>query len=112
MLQREHSAILSTFTKLPFVIKISALSIFEWPFYTGFTVFCLSRRSKVLGGGYQWNYPVMSSGNAGLWEDNSDGKSCSGSFKGIQGSHRLEKYLKIQDCLEKFLKITYALKST
>ena len=38
MLQREHSAILSTFIKLPFVIKIFVLSIFEWPFHTGFTV--------------------------------------------------------------------------
>ena len=35
---REHSAILSTFIKLPFVFKIFVLSIFEWPFYTGFTV--------------------------------------------------------------------------
>ena len=34
----EHSAILSTFINLPFVIKIFVLSIFEWPFYTGFTV--------------------------------------------------------------------------
>ena len=33
-----HSAILSTFIKLPFVIKSFVLSIFEWPFYTGFTV--------------------------------------------------------------------------
>ena len=38
MLQRENSAILSTFIKLPFVIKIFILSIFEWLFYTGFTV--------------------------------------------------------------------------
>ena len=38
MLQGEHSAILATFIKLPFVIKIFVLSIFEWPFYTGFTV--------------------------------------------------------------------------
>ena len=38
MLQGEHSAIRSTFIKLPFVIKIFALSIFERPFYTGFTV--------------------------------------------------------------------------
>ena len=37
MLQGEHSAILSTFIKLPFVIKIFILSIFEWQFYTGFT---------------------------------------------------------------------------
>ena len=33
MLQGEHSAILSTFIKLPFVIKIFFLSILEWPFY-------------------------------------------------------------------------------
>ena len=39
MLQGEHSAILSISIKLPFVIKIFVLSIFEWPFYTGFTVF-------------------------------------------------------------------------
>ena len=39
MLQGEHSAILLTFIKLPFVIKIFVLSIFEWPFYTGFTVY-------------------------------------------------------------------------
>ena len=38
MLQGEHSAILFTCIKLPFVIKIFVLSIFEWPFYTGFTV--------------------------------------------------------------------------
>ena len=28
----------TTFIKLPFAIKIFVLSIFEWPFYTGFTV--------------------------------------------------------------------------
>ena len=38
MLLGEHSAILSTFIKLPFVIEIFILSIFEWPFYTGFPV--------------------------------------------------------------------------
>ena len=38
MLQGEHSAVLSTFIKLPFVIKIFVLSIFEWPLKTGFTV--------------------------------------------------------------------------
>ena len=43
MLQGEHSAILFTFIKLPVVIKTFVLSIFEWPFYTGFTV---SSRSK------------------------------------------------------------------
>ena len=40
MLQREHSAILSTFIKLSFVIKIFVLSIFEWLLKTGFTL-CL-----------------------------------------------------------------------
>ena len=40
MLHGEHSAILSTFIKLPFVIKIVVLSIFEWSFYTDFTVHC------------------------------------------------------------------------
>ena len=35
---REHSAILSTFIKLPFVFKTSVLSIFERPLKTGFTV--------------------------------------------------------------------------
>ena len=38
MLQGEQSAILSTFIKLPFVIKIFVLSIFEWPLKTGLTV--------------------------------------------------------------------------
>ena len=38
MPQEEHSAILSTFTKLPLIIKIFVLSIFEWPPKTGFTV--------------------------------------------------------------------------
>ena len=38
MLQGEHSAILLTFIKLPFVIKILVLSNFELLFYTGFTV--------------------------------------------------------------------------
>ena len=28
---REHSAIFSTFIKLPFVLKTFVLSIFEWP---------------------------------------------------------------------------------
>ena len=34
----EYSAILSTFIKLPFVIKTFVLSVFEWPLKTGFTV--------------------------------------------------------------------------
>ena len=39
MLQGEHSAILSTFIKLPFVIEIFVLSMFEWPLKTGSTVY-------------------------------------------------------------------------
>ena len=35
---REHSAILSTFIKLPFVFKTYVLSTFEWWLKTGFTV--------------------------------------------------------------------------
>ena len=42
MLQGEHSAILSTFIKLPFVIRIFAWSIFEWLLKTGFTVYVIS----------------------------------------------------------------------
>ena len=37
-LQGEHSAILVTFIKLPVVIKLFVLPIFEWPFDTDFTV--------------------------------------------------------------------------
>ena len=48
MLQGEHSAILLAFIKLPFVIKIFVLSIFEWPFYTVFTVngFIMTKSEK------------------------------------------------------------------
>ena len=38
MLQGEHFAIFLTIIKLPFVIKIFVLSIFEWQFHIGFTV--------------------------------------------------------------------------
>ena len=34
----QYSAILSTFIKLLFVLKVIVLSIFEWPLKTGFTV--------------------------------------------------------------------------
>ena len=39
MLQGEHSAILSTFIKLTFVVETFVLSSFEWPLYAGLTVF-------------------------------------------------------------------------
>ena len=35
---KEHSAILSTFIKLPFFINSFVLPNFEWPLMTGFTV--------------------------------------------------------------------------
>ena len=43
MLQEEHSAILSTFIKLPFFNKIFVLSIIEWLLKTGFPVFLFDR---------------------------------------------------------------------
>ena len=45
----EYSAILSTFIKLPVVIKIFVLSIFEWPFYTGLTVSLFQMREVLAG---------------------------------------------------------------
>ena len=39
MLQREHSAILLSIIKLPFVIKTFVLYICKWPLKTGFLVF-------------------------------------------------------------------------
>ena len=38
MLQGEHSAILSTFIKVPFSIKNFVLSIFKWPLKTSFSI--------------------------------------------------------------------------
>ena len=38
MLEGEHSAILSTFIKLPSSLRPLFFSIFEWPPKTGFTV--------------------------------------------------------------------------
>ena len=45
MLQGEHSAILSTFIKLPFAIKSFVLSIFEWTAYDRF--YCIIKIMKV-----------------------------------------------------------------
>ena len=47
MLQGEHSAILSTFIKLPFVFKTFVLSIFKWPLKTGFTCFEFDHNTQV-----------------------------------------------------------------
>ena len=69
MLQGEHSAILLTLIKLPFVIKTFVLSIFEWPVYTGFTelkslkmilIFANSTASDHLGLYCLPNYTFMS----------------------------------------------------
>ena len=46
VIQGKHSTILSTFFKLPFVIKIFVLSIFELPFYKGFNV--LEQKFKIV----------------------------------------------------------------
>ena len=48
MLQGEHSAKLSTFIKLPLVIKIFVLSIFELLLMTGFAVFYYKRSVHLL----------------------------------------------------------------
>ena len=55
MLQGEHSAILSTFIKLLFVIKIFVLSILGWRFYTGLTVIekVLLSTSKIFLNGFK-----------------------------------------------------------
>ena len=50
MLQGEHSAILLTFIKLPFVVKTIVLSFFEWLYYTGFTVFPYQVGSQIYVG--------------------------------------------------------------
>ena len=50
MLPLEHSAILSTFIKLPVVIKTFILSIFEWPF----TVYAANVKKQTLSGQNYW----------------------------------------------------------
>ena len=47
MLSLEHSAILSTFIKQPFVIQILVLSVFEWPLKTGYSSCISSARSSI-----------------------------------------------------------------
>ena len=49
MLQGEHSAILSTFIKLPFVVKIFVLSFFEWSLKTGLTVLTMWHMGMIHG---------------------------------------------------------------
>ena len=45
IVQKEHSAIILNCIKLPVVIKTFVLSIFEWQFYTGFTVIQSDKRN-------------------------------------------------------------------
>ena len=49
MFQGEHSALLLTFIKQPYVFKIFFLSIFEWPLNTGFTVIITGGFNTVFG---------------------------------------------------------------
>ena len=60
----EYSAILLTFIKLPIVIKIFVLSIFEWLFYTGFTIpritFWYHKVCRVMTNGYREGQTVLS----------------------------------------------------
>ena len=49
MLQWEHSAILSTFIKLPFVIKVSVLSIFEWRLKRFYCTYCYFQVLRLSG---------------------------------------------------------------
>ena len=39
---------LSIFIKLPFVIKVFVMSIFEWPFYTDFTVLVIEALNMII----------------------------------------------------------------
>ena len=59
MLQREPSTILLTFIKLPFVIKIHVLYIFEWPLKTGLTVPSPIKFVLMINeGDGHFNYPI------------------------------------------------------
>ena len=58
----QHSAIFSTFIELPVVIKTFVLSIFEWLFYTGFTVLT-SMLSSSTGGA---SSPFLNASSLGL----------------------------------------------
>ena len=58
----EHSAILSTFIKLPFVFKTFVLSTFEWPISTGFTTLqrvINDNPDHILHGGEGWSVPLL-----------------------------------------------------
>ena len=79
MLQGEHSKILLTFIKLPSIIKIYVLSIFQWTFFTGFTV--LVSDSGVTK--YRRYSRAITSENQGTGQDCCSGKNC----EGVKGSY-------------------------
>ena len=58
ILQGENSAILSTFIKVPFVINILVLSIFEWPLETSFTVHEISTEISCAGPFFASHDPI------------------------------------------------------
>ena len=64
MLEGEHYSILLTFIKLPFVIKVFVLSIFEWPFYTGlmYCMFCCTGLANPLTVGEERPQPLCFEG--------------------------------------------------
>ena len=66
MLQWEHSAILPTFIKLPFVINIFVLSIVELPYKTGFTVACLFTKQRIINVPIKISLFVCAQEQAGL----------------------------------------------
>ena len=68
MLQGEHSAILLTFIKLPFVIKTFGknLSNFEWPFYPGFIVLFPESEKQLNALGFKVKLIVLQPSFVGL----------------------------------------------
>ena len=57
MLQGEHSAILSNFIKVPYVINTFVLFIFEWSLKTGFTVLIITSLFFISGLQYNTHEP-------------------------------------------------------
>ena len=81
-----HSAKLSIFIKLPFVIKIFVLSIFEWLFYTGFTIPIIQDL---------WYLPSHVVGSIAT-----QGTSCEGKSSSIRTFHLADAAISIQGSRE------------
>ena len=76
MLQGEQSAILLNFIRLEFVIKISVLSSFYWPFYTGFTVYLQnSKRASRRDFGFVCLFDLILYVPSTIFQLNRDGSS-------------------------------------